>query len=107
MRMTEQKVFGKTVIIVKELTVAEIRTWLKKTEAEESKPDAVDLFILPDLNLQELRQFTDATAEDLDVLTQSELLELYQKVKEVNPLFFEMAKRLADMSRSALTQLSA
>lgn len=106
MRMTEQKVFGKTAITVKELTIAEIRAWLKKTEIEEEQPETVDLFILPDLQLQELLQFTDATPEDLDALTQSEVQELYQTVKEVNPLFFGMVKRLADMSRSALQPLS-
>ncbi|WP_165669325.1 hypothetical protein [Metapseudomonas otitidis] len=97
---------SKTGIQCRELTVAEIRDWLKSMEARAVEPDLVRDSLLPDFTLDDLERMTDATAEQLGGMTPSELRELGEDCKAVNPDFFDLRERIGEAGRQVLVRLS-
>ncbi|WP_236213703.1 hypothetical protein [Metapseudomonas otitidis] len=97
---------SKTGIQCRELTVAEIRDWLKSLQAQADAPDVVGDSLLPDFTLADLERMTDATAEQLGGMTPSELRELGEDCKAVNPDFFDLRERISEAGRQVLVRLS-
>lgn len=89
---------------VKELTLGEIRAWLK--ESATAPGDVVDATIFEDFDVQDLRYMTDLQADQLDTLTPSECRALAAICQEVNADFFAMRKRVVTAGHQLLSAAS-
>ena len=83
-------------IVVRELTVQQIRDWFKELEEmeKEGKESIADETLFPDANLHDFRVMTDLTDEELGGFVPSELESVLEKMKEVNSRFFDQRRRL-------------
>lgn len=98
MPATRTLTLGERLVTVRELTVGEVRDWLRKTETDTS-PDILHALALPECNLADLVLMSDADSDALDACTPSELLPLYELCKELNPHFFRVREALSRVSR--------
>lgn len=89
---------------VRELTLAEIRIWMKTLGEQEV--DTVDATLFNDFDIGDLRMLTTLSAEDMDGMTPAQLYFVYELCKEVNADFFGMRQRVADLSRQLLSGIS-
>ncbi|MBL8471338.1 MAG: hypothetical protein JNM98_06020 [Rhodocyclaceae bacterium] len=87
---------GETEFAVRELTVAEIRQWLKGTAARNSD-DALLGVLCGDFSADDLLLLTTATQEQIELLTPSECREVWNVCREVNSDFFALLDRLPAM----------
>ena len=85
---------------VKELTVGEIRAWLKSSA--EGSLDVVDATLFEDFGIDDLRHMTDLSADDIDAMTPAAIRELEKVAREVNADFFGMRSRLVAMGRQVI-----
>jgi len=82
---------------VKELTVGEIRAWLKDAAAPGS--DLVDAALFEDFSVPDLQAMTNLSSADIDALQPSQVREIAAAAKEVNADFFAMRNRLVTLGR--------
>ena len=88
-------------VVVREMTVAEIRAWLGgKTGGE----DVVDSFLFDELSLPDLCQMSTLGMADIDQLAPSEISQVIAEAKKVNEDFFEMRQRLVKIGQQVMTQ---
>lgn len=87
-----------------ELTVAEVREWIKNA-AREAGVDLVDNLLFDDFALSDFKVFTNLTEEEVDALTPSELRKVIDAVKEANPHFFELRMTLVTMGQRVQAQI--
>lgn len=104
MRRTREVKVGEVTATVKELTVAEIRAWLKDLEAadETEEPDLIGLALFEEVSLDDLRKMVSITAEEADNLAPSELRQLIEVAKELNADFFALRGRLLTVGQADL-----
>lgn len=84
-------------VIVRELTVAEVRYWMK--DLERMREDTIDLVtegIMDNASLTDVVRMTDLAITDLDDMTPSEIDTIMATCREVNPHFFKLRQRLID-----------
>lgn len=93
-------------IVCRELTVQEIRDWLKAMAIEANPFDLVGDTLIEDFSLTDLMAMTDATVEQLGARTPSELRQLHADCREVNGDFFALRGRVEDLGRSVQAQSS-
>lgn len=88
-------------VAVRELTVGEIRAWLKEPFAG-AEPDVVGALLLADtgMTLADLQRFTTLDAATLEAATPSALRALALRVKEVNADFFALLAAAAGFARA-------
>ena len=88
--ITRSVVLGDRTVTVKELTVAEVRTWLAEPASVTDRPfDLIfDLLNFDGLSVEDLLRFTDLTREELDTFHPSSFAKVAAVVKEVNSVFF-------------------
>ncbi|ACL71486.1 hypothetical protein Tgr7_0388 [Thioalkalivibrio sulfidiphilus HL-EbGr7] len=102
MRQEKQiDVAGRTVT-VKELTVAEIRAWLRgldQAEAGGGMQDLVDLALMDDVSLSDIARMTSLRTAEIEELTPSEIGAVVAVCREVNPRFFGLQDRLRMVAR--------
>ncbi|MBI2278200.1 MAG: hypothetical protein HYU74_12670 [Dechloromonas sp.] len=104
MRVTRDITVGDLAIQVKELTLGEIRAWLK--ESASSQGDVIDATLFEDFDTQDLLRMTSLAAADLDTLTPSELRELSKVCQEINADFFAMRRRVVGLGQQLLSGIS-
>lgn len=104
--MTSVEIAGQTVL-VRELTVAEIRQWLANLKADVAKEDSLSLILFDDVTFGDLRLMTDLTDEQLASATPSELRQVADKIKAVNSHFFAFRGRLSAMGEKAKKKTDA
>lgn len=104
MRIQKTLNIGEHQVTIQELTVADIRglmvtSLVGQAIAEDSDLQA-DLILrsalLADLSLDELAAMTSLSPAGLDSFSQSELQQLVDACRDLNPLFFGMRARLAE-----------
>lgn len=105
MSLIREKKVGETPYHVRELSVAQVREWLKNT-AENQSMDLIDCMLFDDINLSDIPFFTSLTATDLDQLTPSEIATVVDEIKVVNPHFFVLRGHLVKMGRTLMTPLA-
>lgn len=93
MRLTKKIQLGATECTVHELTVAEVRTWMKEADTTGSA-DVLGSFLVPEVSLADLTRMSTATLEAMEALTQSELALLVATARELNPYFFDLRAKL-------------
>lgn len=92
-------------VTVRELTVGEIRAWMKRM-AEGVDSDVVGELLLEEVGVSDLLSMCDASREQLDTLTPRQLRELYAACEEVNRDFFALRARVEALGRKILAPAS-
>lgn len=87
-------------VICRELTVLQVRNWLEGLEGE--APDPVSAAMFEDCTLDDLKRMTDLTDEKINSLRPSQVEQLINVCKELNPHFFAMQGRMAAALRARL-----
>ena len=87
-------------VTVRELTVAEVRTWLAEIEAGVAV-DPLGSMVFEDCSLDDLVRMSDATAEGMEALTYGELLPLRDACKALNPHFFRVRAAVQKVARAS------
>lgn len=93
------------VVTVRELTVGEIRAWMKRTA--EGGNDPVDDTLLQEVSLGDLYAMTDLQPGQAESLTPSQLRLVFKGCREVNPDFFGLRDRIESAGRQILERLSS
>lgn len=93
-------------ISCRELSVQEIRDWLKNLSEGIDDPDPVGDTLIEAVSLADLMRMSNATPAQLDSLAPSQLRALAADCKEVNSDFFALRERIEGMGRHLLGQLS-
>ena len=88
-------------IRVRELTVGEIRAWLKDSGMVSG--DLVDAALFEEFSLPDLQRMTNLTTEAIAGLAPSDLREVFKACEEVNADFFAMRSRALALGRAALS----
>lgn len=91
---------------VRELTVGEIRVWLKELTLE-STPDLVTEALFDEVSLGDLARMTDLTVGDMDALLPSQLRLLMETAREINRDFFALRAKLTMAARTMAAELPA
>lgn len=86
---------------VKELTVGEIRAWLKDSGMVSG--DLVDATLFEEFSLPDLLRMTSLTTEAIAGLTPGDLRQVFAACEEVNKDFFAMRSRALALGRAALS----
>ena len=92
-------------VTVRELTVGEIRAWMKRTA--DGGYDPVDDTLLQEVSLADLYGMTDLKAGQSENLTPSQLRLVFEGCREVNPDFFGLRDRIESAGRQILERLSS
>lgn len=106
LRAVKTMTIGGREVTVRELTVAEIRAWLKDLEGGPGE-DLLDLALIEETRLSDLARMTDIAPADLEALTPRELRQVLVAAREVNADFFGLRDRLLRLGRSAMEQGAA
>ncbi len=106
MRVEREIEVGGRKVVVRELTVGEVRRWLKeladRAEAGREDGDGLDVVteaLFEDVSLDDVRRMTDLSRKDLDALTPSQIREIVRVCEEVNRHFFDLRARLMALGR--------
>ena len=102
MRVVREIEVGGRKIAVHELTVGEIRNWLKESGAVSG--DVVDATLFDDFSLPDLTMMTSLVPEAINAMTPSEIREVRRVAEEVNADFFAMRSRVVALGRRVLSQ---
>mgnify|MGYP001000146575 CR=1 FL=1 len=105
MRVIREIEVGGRTVQVRELTVGEIRAWLK--DAQFATADVVDLLLFADIDLPALRRMTNLDDADLDAMPSSDVRQVIEAAREVNADFFAMRDRVMATGHGASTASSA
>ena len=85
---------GDRKVVVRELTLEELRSWMEATVARKSL-SPIDLMFLDDgLMVEDIPDFTDLSTADLGKLAPSDLEEVVKEIREVNGRFFSNLSRV-------------
>lgn len=96
----EIEVAGQMVQIM-ELTVGDIRAWLKDSGMVSG--DLVDAALFENFSLPDVVRMTDLTTESIATLTPSDIHQVMAVCEEVNADFFAMRSRALALGRAALS----
>jgi hypothetical protein len=94
-------------VTLKELTVADIRAWLKSLENTEADFDLIGSALIDGASMADLTIMTDISHTEIEALTPSEIRRVFDACKEVNSDFFALRGRLEAIGRSALAMQGA
>lgn len=100
---------GGRMVTIKELTVGEVREYIKLEESDLVRQRALDPvtdLMLEDLSLRDIVAMTDLKIEDIDTMTTRQLQEVVKSCREWNPGFFLMAKRAKELMERLASQIS-
>lgn len=92
-------------VTVRELTVAEIRTWM--AGAQEASPDLVNNLLLRDVSLEDLPHLSSLTPAQIDGRTPSELQRVLDAAREVNTHFFALLAAVGTLARQMQSAASS
>lgn len=100
MRLTEVIETSAGPVNVRELTVGEVRAWLAGLELQAAKPvDVVDDALFEGFSLADLPLFTESVY-DVDSLSQSDIRNIHEAAKRINPDFFALRGKLLMVGRA-------
>ncbi len=96
---------GARTVIVRELTVGEVRDWLTAVESGEAEVDAAGEFVFEDCSLQDLARMCDATVGDFNAHAPSEIEPVKEAARELNPHFFRTRAAVAAAQASIVRRI--
>ena len=81
-------------VVVREQTVADMRSWLADMNALSAGPvDFITHGLFDSVSLTDITKMTNLTMDDLEVMVPSEIQEVVAVCQELNPDFFTLRKR--------------
>lgn len=80
-------------ITARELLVSEVRQWLLDLQSP-SEIGMVDAMLFEEASLQDITRMSGLTLEQIDTLAPSQLRQVIEACKEVNPDFFGLRARM-------------
>ncbi len=95
---------GRT-IVVKELTVGEIRDWLTEIESGTKAVDVAGEFVFDDCSVDDLVRVSDMPREAFDDLAPSQIEPIREAARALNPGFFRARAAVAAAHASIVRQL--
>lgn len=101
MRVIREIKVGERAVLVRELTVGELRAWAARGPAAAGS-FVDDLFEDEDLALTDLPEFCDLSAADVEALAPSELASVVDAIREVNQRFFVIWRRRLTAARQSM-----
>ena len=93
-------------VTARELTVAEVRSWLVEMEAG-TPVDPLGSMVFDDCSLDDLARMSDVTAASMEMLTYGELLPLRDACKALNPHFFRVRAAVQKVARAIEAESAA
>jgi hypothetical protein len=87
----EVKLSDDLTVIVKELTVAEVRAWLNEPQEKSDEREfdlLTDLMNFDGIGMEEIHRFTDLKKESVENLPPSAIAKVAAVIKELNTVFF-------------------
>jgi hypothetical protein len=103
----EVKLSDELTVIVKELTVAEVRAWLNESpeKAEDRDFDLLtDLMNFDGIGMEEIHRFTDLQKDAVENLPPSAIAKVASVIKELNAVFFNQYLPALNKLRERLDQ---
>lgn len=95
MALTQPVPAGSLTVVVRELTVREVRDWAMKAEQGLVEVDPIAVLALEDASLQDVAFMSDKTVSELEVLAPSDLAEVVGVCRKLNPHFFRIRGAMA------------
>ena len=92
-------------VVVREITVGEVRDWLIDVESGNGQADLVTGTVWPDFGLDDLARMCNASVADLEAYIPSERETLVVACKELNPHFFRPRAAVAKVARAMQAEL--
>lgn len=92
-----------TEVIVRELTVADIRNWLASLIAS-SEYDPVNSELFEDFTLDDIQLVSNVSSQFVESLTLDQLRQIFDLAKALNPDFFSLRQRMADRGKRILSK---
>ena len=105
MRIIREIKVGERTVLVRELTVAELRAWMGGQQIDVDLVDA--LFEDMDLSLADIPVFSDLTADEVGGLAPSQIEPVAELIHEVNQRFFGIWQRRLAEARQSMAGLPA
>lgn len=94
-------------VTVRELTVGEIRAWLKEVQSQSPEIDVVDVMLLRDVSLQDVARLTSLTHAQIETVGPSKLKEVVAVAREINDAFFDLRARLLTVAAVIPSEISS
>lgn len=85
---------GERSVIVREMTVGDVRNWLADVSADGALVNWVDDGLMGDISLRDLARMTSLKVEEMDAWRPSELQQVIDVARELNPHFFALRGRM-------------
>lgn len=101
MRVIREIKIGERAVLIRELTVAELRAWAASA-APAAGSFVDDIFEDEDLSLPDIPVFCDLTTADVEGLAPSELVSVVDAIREVNQRFFAIWQRRLAAARQSM-----
>jgi hypothetical protein len=98
MAATRSVMVGERPVVVKELTVTEVRNWVAELEGRVLDP--IRAMVFDDCSLDDLERMSDMPAADMEAYGPGDLAELHAAAKVLNPHFFNVREALISVSRA-------
>lgn len=94
-------------VTVRELTVKEIRAWLKDVQERSDAVDVVDVMLLRDVSLQDVMRMTSLTSDQVETLGPSQLRRVVVAARENNEDFFALRAGLLTVAAAIPSESSS
>lgn len=103
---TRTKEIGGRTYTVRQPTLLEMVNFTEHPPEPMPGFEVVDALLLAgeEMEITDLLAMSDATPEELKVMTEDDLVALALKIKEVNPRFFQMRSRLLRMGQELASE---
>lgn len=101
MAISRLVVVGSLAVIVHELTVSDVRDWIRRQEISGLR-DPIHALVFEDFGIDDLAEMSDATAAQLEAFAPSDLADLVKACKEINPHFFRLRAAISNTARAML-----
>lgn len=85
---------GDRSVIVREMTVGDVRNWLADIGTEDAAMSWVDDGLMGDISLRDLARMTSLKVDEMDVWRPSDLQQVIEVARELNPHFFALRGRM-------------
>ena len=97
---------GTETVVVRELTVADVRNWFIALDGNAER-DALDALVFPDCGLDDLARMTDCDTAELSAFTPGQLEPVLQAARELNQFFFRVLAALSVATSQLLAAASS
>ncbi|MDV3438728.1 hypothetical protein R0G64_04820 [Pseudomonas otitidis] len=85
---------GERSVIVREMTVGDVRNWLADVSTAGALVGWVDDGLMGDISLGDLARMTSLKVDEMDAWRPSELQQVIEVARELNPHFFVLRGRM-------------